>query len=35
MIQVPMVDVQPEKTMENAVKDLIQFKEVKNGNIAI
>lgn len=35
MIQVPMVDVQPEKTMENAVKDLIQFKEVKNGNIGL
>ena len=35
MIQVPMVDVQPEKTMENAVKDLIQFKEVKDGNIGL
>lgn len=35
MIQVPMIDVQPEKTIEKAVKDLIQFKEVKDGNIGL
>ena len=35
MVQVAMVDVQPEKTIENAVKGLIQFKEVKSGNIGL
>jgi len=35
MVQVAMVDVQPEKTIENAVKGLIQFKEVKAGNIGL
>jgi hypothetical protein len=35
MTQIAMVDVQPEKTMENAVQDLIQFKTVKDGNIGL
>ena len=35
MIQVPIIDVQPEKTIEKAVKDLIQFKEIKEGNIGL
>lgn len=35
MIQVPMIDIQTEKTIENAVKDLIKFKPVKDGNIGL
>jgi|TARA_R110000803_G_scaffold91886_3_gene159366 hypothetical protein len=36
MTQIAMVDVQPKKTMEESVLNLIQFKEVSpNGNIGL
>tara|TARA_B110000977_G_scaffold136600_1_gene173504 strand:- start:225 stop:641 length:417 start_codon:yes stop_codon:yes gene_type:complete len=36
MTQIAMVDVQPKKTMDEALLDLIQFKEVTpNGNIGL
>ena len=36
MTQIAMVDVQPKKTMDEAMLDLIQFKDVTpNGNIGL
>jgi len=35
MTQIAMVDVQPENTMEESITNLIQFKDVKNGNIGL
>lgn len=35
MTQVALVDVQPSVEMETAIKNLIQFKEVGNGNIGL
>lgn len=35
MTQIAMVDVQPQNTMEEAILNLIQFKEVSNGNIGL